>query len=144
VADKIGILPPLTGPHGDKGTIFWVNNIMLYKQGKHPEETKVFLAWWSEHQKDLWTKGHVTQLPVRKSFSADPYFQNDPDTQFILQNYVPVAKTTATHATEIFPKLNDVEGEGVMQTLMQNILQGKDVNESVKTASDRFKSIMQD
>jgi multiple sugar transport system substrate-binding protein len=144
VADKIGILPPLTGPHGDKGTIFWVNNIMLYKQGKHPEETKVFLAWWSEHEKDLWTKGHVTQLPVRKSFSADPYFQNDPDTKFILENYIPVAKTTAARATEIFPKLNDVEGEGVMQTLMQNVLQGKDLNESVKTASDRFKSIMQD
>jgi multiple sugar transport system substrate-binding protein len=144
LADKIGLLPPMTGPHGEKGTIFWVNNIMLYKQGKHPAETKVFLAWWSEHQKDLWTKGHNTQLPVRKSFAADPYFQDNPETKFILDNYLPIAKTTATHATEIFPKLNDVEGEGALQTLSQSILQGKDVSSSVKTAADRLKSVLED
>jgi multiple sugar transport system substrate-binding protein len=144
IADKIGILKPLIGLHGDQGTIFWVNNLMLYKQGKHPAEAKAFLEWWSEHEKDLWTKGHVTQLPVRKSFAADPYFQGNAETKFILENYVPVGKTTATHATEIFPKLNEVEGEGVMQTLMQNLLQGKDVNSSVRAASDRLKSIMED
>jgi multiple sugar transport system substrate-binding protein len=144
IADKIGTLKPLVGPRGDQGTIFWVNNLMLYKQGKHPAEAKEFLQWWSEHEKDLWTKGHVTQLPVRKSFAADPYFQGNAETKFILENYVPVGKTTATHATEIFPKLNDVEGEGVMQTLMQSLLQGKDVNASVKAASDRLKSIMED
>jgi multiple sugar transport system substrate-binding protein len=144
ISDKIGVLPPLVGPHGDRGTIYWVNNIMLYKQSKHPAETKVFLEWWSEHEKDLWTKGHVTQLPVRKSFVADPYFQSNAETKFILQNYVPVGKTTATQATEIFPKLNEVEGEGVMQTLMQNILQGKDVNASVQEASRRLQSIMEE
>jgi multiple sugar transport system substrate-binding protein len=144
VADKIGLLPPLIGPHGDKGTIYWVNNIMLYKQGKHPAETKVFLAWWSEHQKDLWTKGHNGQLPARKSFAADPYFQDNPETKFILANYLPVGKTTATHATEIFPKLNDVEGEGALQTLSQSILQGKDVGSSVKAAADRLKSVLED
>jgi multiple sugar transport system substrate-binding protein len=144
LSDKIGILPPLVGPHGDRGTIFWVNNIMLYKQTKHPAETKLFLQWWSEHQKDLWTKGHVTQLPVRKSFASDPYFQSNAETKFILANYIPVGKTTATHATEIFPKLNEVEGEGVMQTLMQNLLQGKDVNASVQEASHRLQSIMEE
>jgi multiple sugar transport system substrate-binding protein len=144
VADKIAPLKPPTGPHGEQGTIFWVNNIMLYKQGKHPEEAKIFLQWWSEHEKDLWTKGHVTQLPTRKSFASDPYFQNNAETKFILENYLPVAKITATHATEIFPKLNDVEGEGALQALSQSLLQGKDVNSSVKTASDRLKSIIED
>src|SRR5215469_753033 len=144
ISDKVGVLKPLIGPHGDQGTIFCVNNIMLYKQGKHPDEAKIFLEWWSEHEKDLWTKGHVTQLPVRKSFAADPYFQNNAETKFILDNYVPVGKTTAALSTEIFPKLNEIEGEGVMQTFMQNLLQGKDVNASVKQASDRVKSIMED
>jgi multiple sugar transport system substrate-binding protein len=144
VADKIGLVAPMTGPHGDKGTIYWVNNIMLYKQGKHPAETKVFLEWWSEHQKDLWTKGHNTQLPVRKSFAADPYFQNNPETKFILDNYIPIAKTTATKATQIFPKLNDVEGEGALQSLAQSLLQGKDVGASQKAASDRLNSVLQD
>ena len=44
IAEKIGMLKPLTGPHGEQGTISWVNNIMLYKQGKHPAETKEFLG----------------------------------------------------------------------------------------------------
>ncbi len=144
LVDQIGVLKPLTGPHGDQGTIYWVNNIMLYKQSKHPEESKIFLVWWSEHEKDLWTKGHVTQLPTRKSFAADPYFQENPETKFILENYVPIGKTTATHATGIFPKLNDVEGEGALQTLSQSLLQGKDVETSVKTAADRLKSIMEE
>jgi multiple sugar transport system substrate-binding protein len=135
---------PPAGPHGEQGTIFWVNNIMLYKQGKHPAEAKMFLAWWSEHEKDLWTKGHVTQLPTRKSFAADSYFQENTETKFILENYIPIAKTTATHGTEIFPKLNDVEGEGALQALSQSLLQGKDVDSSVKTASDRLKSILED
>jgi multiple sugar transport system substrate-binding protein len=138
ISEKIGVLKPLTGPHGDQGTISWVNNIMLYKQGKHPAEAKEFLKWWSEHEKDLWTKGHVTQLPVRKSFTADPYFQGNVETKFILDNYEPIGKSTA------FPKLNDVEGEGVMQTLMQNLLQGKDVDSSVRAASERLKSILED
>jgi multiple sugar transport system substrate-binding protein len=144
VAEKIGLVKPPTGPHGEQGTIFWVNNIMLYKQGKHPAETKIFLEWLSENEKDLWTKGHNTQLPVRKSFAADPYFQGNPETKFILDNYIPIAKTTSTHATEIFPKLNDVEGEGALQALAQSLLQGKDVDASVKTASDRLKSILED
>jgi multiple sugar transport system substrate-binding protein len=144
ISDKIGVLKPLTGPHGDQGTILWVNNLMLYKQGKHPAEAKLFLQWWSEHEKELWIKGHVTQLPVRKSFASDQYFKGNAETTFILENYVPVAKNTATQANEIFPKLNDVEGEGVMQTLTQNLLQGKDVNASVREASDRLKSIMEE
>ncbi len=144
ISDKIGVLKPLVGPHGDQGTIFWVNNIMLYKQSKHPAEAKEFLKWWSEHEKDLWTKGHVTQLPVRRSFANDPYFENNAETKFILENYVPVGKTTATMATEIFPKLNEVEGEGVMQTLTQNLLQGKEVDAAVKEASDRLKSILEE
>jgi multiple sugar transport system substrate-binding protein len=113
---------------------------MLYKQSKHPAEAKVSLEWWSEHEKDLWTKGRVTQLPVRQSFTADPYFQNNPETKFILDNYVPLGKTTATHSTQIFPKLNEIEGEGVMQ----NLLQGKAVGASVKEAASRVNSIMEE
>jgi multiple sugar transport system substrate-binding protein len=46
--DLYGMLRPLTGPHGDKGTVFWVNNIMIYQQTKYPEEAKTFLKWWPE------------------------------------------------------------------------------------------------
>jgi multiple sugar transport system substrate-binding protein len=142
--DKISVLQPMAGRHGDRGTVYWVNPVMLFKQSKHPAEAKVFLEWWSEHEKDLWLKGHVTQLPVRKSFMADPYFQDNPETKSIIDNYLPLAKTTATHSTQIFPKLNEIEGEGVMQTLMQNLLQGKPVDASVKEAASRENSILEE
>lgn len=142
IADKIGILAPLTGPHGDKGTIAWVNNIMLYTQSENKDAAKTFLTWWSENLLPLWTEGNLTQLPVRRSIADDAYFVDNPNLNFILQNWVPVAKTTGTHAEGIFPALNEVEGEGVMQTLVQDLLQGKDVVESMKKAEERMRQIV--
>lgn len=142
IADQIGILPPLVGPHGDTGTISWVNNVMLYEQDEHPEETKTFVTWWLENLLPLWTEGHLTQLPVRQSLAADPYFTDNPNLSFIIENWVPVAKTTVHPAPGIFPALNEIEGEDVMQTLVQDLLQGRDVQESMQKAQDRMESIL--
>jgi multiple sugar transport system substrate-binding protein len=143
-ASKIGIVPPLAGPHGDKGTIFWVNNIMVYQQTKHPDEVKTFLEWWSKNQKPLWTKGNSGQLPTRQSIAADPYFSDNPNRSYIIANYIPMGKTTATKATGIFPALNEVEGEGVMQTMIQEIWQGKDLNGVIDKAEARLKDIVKE
>ena len=140
--ESIGILEPLTAPHGDKGTISWVNNIMLYEQSEHPDEARVFLRWWSQNQKPLWTEGHSAQLPARQSIASDPYFTNDPNLNFILESWVPLGKGTGFRAEGIFPALNEVEGEGVMMTLIQDLLQGKDTVESMKKAEERVKSIV--
>lgn len=141
-ADKIAILPPLTGPHGDQGTVFWVNNIMIYEQTEHPEETKAFLKWWSKNQKPLWTEGKSGQIPARQSIAQDPYFQENEPRRYVIEHYIPLGKTTGTHAPGIFPKLNELEGEGVMQTLIQDIWQGKDLAESMSRAETRLESIL--
>jgi len=140
--ENIGILEPLTSPHGDKGTVSWVNNIMLYEQTEHPEEARVFLRWWSQNQKPLWTEGHSAQLPARQSIAGDPYFTGDPNLNFIIDNWVPLGKGTGFRAEGIFPALNEVEGEGVMMTLIQDLLQGKDTVESMQGAEERLKSIV--
>lgn len=143
-ADKIGIVDPLTGPHGDKGTIFWVNNIMVYQQTQHPEQVKTFLKWWSKNQTPLWTKGKCGQIPARKSIAQDGYFTANKPLSDIIANYVPTGKTTATNAAGIFPALNDVEGEGVMQSFAQELWQGKDLNAVLDTAEGRLKSIVKE
>jgi multiple sugar transport system substrate-binding protein len=143
-AANIGVVPPLAGMHGDKGTIFWVNNIMVYEQTKHPEETKTFLKWWSKNQLPLWTKGNSGQLPTRSSIAADDYFKKDEARAFVLEQYVPVGKTTATSAAGIFPALNDLEGEGAMQAFAQELWQGKPVGPIVDTAEARLKSILKE
>jgi multiple sugar transport system substrate-binding protein len=140
--DQIGLLAPLAGPHGDKGTIFWVNNIMIYQQSKYPEETKLFLKWWSKNQKPLWTEGHSRPLPARQSFAKDPYFQDDLIRRTVMDAYLPIGKTTGTFSPTIFPKLNAVEGDGVMQSLAQEILQGKELAPAMARAEDKLKAIL--
>jgi multiple sugar transport system substrate-binding protein len=141
---NIGVLPPLTGPHGDKGTIFWVNNIMVYQQSKHPAEVETFLKWWSQNEKPLWTKGNAGQLPVRKSIAADPYFADNAALSQIIKEYVPIGKTTATAAKGIFPALNDLEGEGTFQAFAQQLWQGKPLKDIFATADARLKSVIKD
>lgn len=139
---KIGALEPLTGPHGTQGTVHWVNNIMIYKQTKHPDETKTFLKWWSENQKPLWTEGHQGGLVVRKSFATDPYFQNDANLKIIFDKWLPVAKTFPYHYTQLFPELNTVEGEGWAATMTTELLQGKDVQQTMKKSEDKLKTLV--
>ncbi|SEC41357.1 carbohydrate ABC transporter substrate-binding protein, CUT1 family [Rhizobiales bacterium GAS188] len=142
--DKFGMLEPLTGPHGDKGTVLWVNNIMIYDQTKYPEETKTFLKWWSQNQKPLWTEGHVRSLPARLSIAKDPFFTQSEVRRIAIDDYVPVGKATGNASASIFPKLNAVEGDGVLQSLTQELLQGKDVGAAMAHADDKLKAIMKE
>ncbi|MFI5014941.1 MAG: ABC transporter substrate-binding protein [Hyphomicrobiales bacterium] len=142
--DQYGMLKPLTGPHGDKGTVFWVNNIMIYQQTKYPEETKIFLKWWSKNQKPLWTEGHVRSLPARLSIAKDAFFQQSDIRKIALDDYIPIGKTTGAASPTIFPKLNAVEGDGVLMSLVQEILQGKEVAAAMTHAGDKLKAILKD
>jgi multiple sugar transport system substrate-binding protein len=56
---------------------------------------------------------------------------------------VPVGKGTGALAEGIFPVLNEVEGEGVLQTLAQDLLQGMGVQEAMQKADERLKTIVE-
>lgn len=142
IADQIGLLAPLVGPHGDTGTVSWVNNVMLYEQSEHKDQARAFLVWWLNNLLPLWTEGHVTQLPVRQSIASDPYFTGKANLAQILEQWVPVGRSTGFPVAGIFPQLNELEGEGVMQTLMQDVLQGKDARASAEQAQERLESIL--
>jgi multiple sugar transport system substrate-binding protein len=135
-------LSPLAGPHGDKGTVSWVNNIMLYKQTKDPAATKAFLAWWSENQKPLWTEGNCGQIPTRTSITSDPYFQSNPSVKQILEEWIPVGQSAGAKAPGMFPELNDFEGGGPLATLTSDVLQGMDANEALQKAEAGLKTIV--
>ena len=142
IASVMAPMDVLKSPHDTTGTISWVNNMMLYAQSKQPEAASAFLTWWSKNQLPLWTEGHMTQVPVRKSFATDAFFQENASLVKVMNEWVPIGQGTAARGDGIFPALNEVEGEGVMQTLWQDILQGKDVTESLTTAETRLKSIV--
>ena len=142
-ADQVGILAPLKGPHGDTGTIYWVNNIMVYKQTEHPDEAMAFLKWWSENQLPLWTEGHAGSLPARRAFQEDEYFQNAPNLAFTIEHYLPVAKPMSAQAGGTFPKLNEIDGDGFLNSLVQEIWQGKPAADAVAPAQAHLEEVMQ-
>ena len=141
-ADKMGVIPPMAGPRGQKGTVYWVNNIMIYKQTRYPAQTKIFMKWWSKNQAVLWTKGNARPLPARKSIADLPIFKSEAARLFIMENYLPIAKTLAQRASGTFPQLNEIEGEGAIMTMVQRIWQGQDLIKSMTDANNRLKEII--
>ncbi len=89
---------PLLSTAGEKGTINWVNNIMVYKQTEHPKETLRFLRWWSENQKVLWTEGNAGGIPARQSFQQDPFSHKNAQLNEVIKTYLPVAKPLSATA----------------------------------------------
>lgn len=144
VKDQLAVLEPLAGPHGDKQALGWVNNIMIYKQSKHPNEAKVFMKWWVENNKALWTEGKAGGFPARKSVTQDPYWQNDPNLKLIAEKYLPIVKWTGSKYPSGFPELNQIEGDGSMTQLVQKILSGKPVEEAMQETNVKLKEIMKE
>ena len=133
---------PLAGPHGDKATISWINNRMIYKQSKNPAAAKDLMKWLFDNEIALWQDGHCESLPTRKSFYNDKYFSDKPWVQDVLKNWIPVGKPSGFRCPTIFPQLQTVEGDTMMFTLLTDLLQGKDVKQSMTKVDAALKAIM--
>ncbi len=141
--DLIGMLPPLTGPHGSKGTISWIDNVMVYSATKHPKETFAFAKWWAANRGPVWTDGHAGAMPATASQAALPYVQAQPHVQFSIENYLPVAKTTSAELGGTFPALNEIEGDGFLSAFVQQLWQGQPPDEIMATAQAHLIEIME-
>ncbi|MCP4549627.1 MAG: sugar ABC transporter substrate-binding protein [bacterium] len=141
---NIAVLPPLTSPHGTKGTVYWVNNIMVYRQTEHPEETMTFLKWWSDNQLPLWTEGNGAGLPARMAYQQDAYFTEREQVSDVIAEYLPVAKPMSAVAGGTFPAMNVVDGDGFLRTLIQTIWQGGDVDAAIADAQAHLEDVLAD
>jgi multiple sugar transport system substrate-binding protein len=139
---KVDVMPPLISPSGDKGTMYWVNSIMLYKQSKNPEAAKAFLEWLSDNFIELWTKGKCgSGVPANIKVAKDPYFE---DLSYAAFNkyYTDVIKTTGWRSTTVFPELNEVEGDGFIGRMNQRVLNGDDVKEILAEGQKKLEELM--
>lgn len=141
VKDQVELLAPLTGPHGDKGTLAFGNNLMIYSQTKNPEATKTFLQWWSANSLPIWTEGHCGNLPARMSIAQDGYFQDNVFLKRTLDEWVPVSSLTGYKAPGTFPALADIDAGGMLNTMATDIMQGKDVVETLQRLETTLKSL---
>jgi multiple sugar transport system substrate-binding protein len=138
---NVELLAPMTGPHGEKGTLLFDNNIMVYKQTKNPDATKTFLKWWSENSLPIWTVGKAGNLPASASFAKDPYFQNNVFLKRIIDEWVPVGKLTGAQAMGTDPALADIDMGGMMITLSSDILQGMDPKAALQKLDATLKAL---
>lgn len=139
---KIGILPPLKGPHGDVQGLYFVNNIMAYKQTQHPDETMAFMKWWSDNALILWSDGHVNNLPARQSIASNSHFTGDADIKFVQDNYLQGAKTLSQAKGGTFPLLNTIDGDGFLWSLVQAIWQGQPLDGPLGTAQSHLEEVL--
>ena len=69
------VASPLTGPHGDKASLAFGNNIMMYTNTPSQAGSEAFLDYYIKNMKTYWQQGVVTGLPVLQSIVDLPEFQ---------------------------------------------------------------------
>jgi multiple sugar transport system substrate-binding protein len=119
------VLSPPTGPHGDKGTLSYINNIMMYKESPSQAGSEAFLTWYVQNLHSLWQKGIVPQLPVLKSIAATPEFQASTSFAKIIKEWQPVGKPYSARSPYSFSQLATVDSGPVLNDFAQTILGGK-------------------
>lgn len=141
--DDIQVASPLVGPHGDKGTVYYVNNLMMYTNTPSQKGSEAFLQWYLDHIKVYWTKGLISSLPVRKSIINTPEFQKDVNSNKAINEWQPVAKTFATNARHFATPMAAASSGQAFAKFAQQVLQGQtDPKTSLQTLQKGIEAVM--
>jgi multiple sugar transport system substrate-binding protein len=123
-SDDLTVTSPLTGPHGDKGTLMYVNNIMMYKDSPSQAGTEAFLMWYLKNIKTYWDKNLINSLPVFKSITETDTFRQDPANVKIIQEWQPYFKPFSAVSATSWPSIAAVESSTAFHSFSQEVLQG--------------------
>ncbi|MFD1721594.1 ABC transporter substrate-binding protein [Amnibacterium endophyticum] len=124
VAKDMIVGDPLTGPSGDKGALYFPNNIMMYKNTPSQEASEAFLTYYYKNMAPLWTKNTGIGLPVLKSI-ANAAYKDDPDATKILNVWQPISKTWgAPGQNTVFLNVTKVDGTQPTINFAQSVLGG--------------------
>ena len=132
------VADPITGPHGDKATIVFPNNIMMYKNTPSQEASEEFLVYYLGQLKELWKQKLMSALPVFKSITEIPEFADDPNNVKIVKDWQPIAKTFASQGSTLNANLAALDGGQALNQFSQSILTGQAAD--AKSALQAFQS----
>lgn len=119
------VADPITGPHGDKATIVFPNNIMMYTNTPSQEASEAFLVYYLGQLKELWRQKLMSALPVFKSITEIPEFADDPNNVKIVKDWQPIAKTFASQGNTLNSNLAALDGGQALNQFTQTILTGQ-------------------
>lgn len=122
---------PLAGPHGDRGTLGFLNNIMMWTNTPSQKSSEAFLDYYYRNMAPLWTKGTMTALPPLKSIMATKEFQADKVLTKVANEWQPLAKTYAAPGKSMSATVAKVDATPVINDFAQAILSGR---QDAKTA----------
>jgi multiple sugar transport system substrate-binding protein len=122
------VMSPLSGPHGEKGTLQYLNNVMMYTESSSQSASEAFIIWWIKQFKGddgFFAHGVTGSLPVFKSVIALPAIQHDANTVKIIQEWQPVGKNYSARGTALFSGLASVDAGTAVNQFAQTMLAGK-------------------
>jgi multiple sugar transport system substrate-binding protein len=131
------VADPLAGPHGDKGTIQYVNNLMMYTNTPSQELSEAFVTYYIQNLHVLWEKKVVPELPPLKSILNSASFQSDTQATKIAQKWQPVAKTLAAQSVPLTAQLAAIDGGTAAFNFASTVLAGKGDAKSALVAFEK-------
>lgn len=125
VDGDILVMSPPKGPHGDQGTLFYVNNLMMYKNNPSQEGTEALLIWYLKNMHKLWLSGAIGHLPVLHSIADTPEFQADTQKAKIIREWQPVGQSMSARSGASFGAMASIDGAQMLFQFTQAMLAGK-------------------
>lgn len=123
--DDLVVIRPVKARHGDTGTVYYINPLMMFKTTPSQASSEAFLAWYLDNMHVYWTSGVNTDLPVKKSIAQLPVIQQNPNLVLAVNEWQPVGKTIGAKAPHPFGALNAVDGGAASAAFVQQIIEGK-------------------
>ncbi|MFC4244184.1 ABC transporter substrate-binding protein [Gryllotalpicola reticulitermitis] len=127
----VKVIDPLTGPHGDKGTVYYINPLMMFTTTPSQTSSEAFLAYYLDQIHVYWTSGVDTDLPVKKSITNLPVIQNNPNLVKSINEWQPIGQTIGAKDPHAFGALNAVDGGSASAAFVQQIVQGKQSSKQI-------------
>ena len=135
------VMSPPAGPHGDKGSAYYVNNLMMYANNPSTPDTEEFLFWYVNNLAHAWTVGNAPSLPALRSITQTPAFQARTQAVKVIEEWQPVCKPMAARSQASFAALASIDAGQAVTRFAQTMLVGKT---DAKQALERLQSDLSD
>jgi multiple sugar transport system substrate-binding protein len=121
------VMSPIAGPHGDKATLQYLKNFMMFKNTPSAAASEALLLYWTKlfgGKNSLFVRGNTGAVPIRKSVVNSPAVQSNPQLVKIINEWVPIAKEESARCPYLFAGLATVDNGTSMLNCIQTILEG--------------------